>query len=249
MKLLHPVQMTENSGDASTRSISKQALGASLFLLFLIGSACAQQGVAPRIPRPASTEVSKPADKSFDYYVLALSWSPEHCASPAGQRSSLQCEGPRRYGFIVHGLWPQFEKGYPADCADTPMRLSSARRKDILEIMPSEGLMRHEWRKHGTCSGLEAEHYFERVEQAWAEVRIPPAFKNAGPQVEYSGAAIEQAFTNANPGMTPQMLGLTCSGTYLQEVRVCFNQNLKLRACSAEVDRSCRVAKIKVRPM
>ena len=55
---------------------------------------------------------------AFDFYVFSLSWSPSFCAS-AGERGGvsksqqIQCGGERPYAFVVHGLWPQYEKGFP----------------------------------------------------------------------------------------------------------------------------------------
>ena len=52
----------------------------------------------------------------FDYYSLVLSWSPTFCDSNAGRRARQQCGLNRRYAFVVHGLWPQHEKGWPQNC-------------------------------------------------------------------------------------------------------------------------------------
>src|SRR5438874_4074521 len=55
----------------------------------------------------------------FDFYVLSLSWSPSFCeqASERGndRRSGAQCGG-RPFSFVVHGLWPQYERGFPEYC-------------------------------------------------------------------------------------------------------------------------------------
>ncbi len=186
----------------------------------------------------------------FDYYVLSLSWSPDYCATPAGERDRFQCGGARRYDFVVHGLWPQFERGWPQDCAVEPLNLPAALKRDILEIMPSEKLMRHEWRKHGTCSGLTPQQYFESILTTWANVRIPAEFKQlTKTQVEFSPAEIEHRFVAANPGLKANMLSVNCSGRFLREVRVCLDKNLKFRACSAQVERGCSMSKIIVRPV
>ena len=60
----------------------------------------------------------------FDFYVLALSWSPSFCEA-SGERGTpprQQC-GERPYSFVVHGLWPQYEKGFPEYCQQPPPRL------------------------------------------------------------------------------------------------------------------------------
>src|SRR5690242_5822167 len=90
----------------------------------------------------------------FDYYLLSLSWSPQHCSTPAGSNDSMQCGEGRQFGFIVHGLWPQYERGFPSECADAgPVR--SGIVKQMLRLMPAEKLIQHEWATHGTCSGLD----------------------------------------------------------------------------------------------
>ncbi|MFO0364215.1 MAG: ribonuclease T2 family protein, partial [Acidobacteriota bacterium] len=97
--------------------------------------------------------------------MLSLSWSPQHCATPAGERDRMQCGGARQYDFILHGLWPQYERGWPQFC-ETGEQLSKAVIDGVLDIMPSVGLIRHEWRKHGVCSGDNAARYFDRARRA-----------------------------------------------------------------------------------
>jgi ribonuclease T2 len=46
------------------------------------------------------------APGAFDYYVLALSWSPQYCATATNNADRSQCSVP--HGFVVHGLWPQY---------------------------------------------------------------------------------------------------------------------------------------------
>jgi ribonuclease T2 len=197
-----------------------------------------------------SAQPRRTAPGQFDFYVLSLSWSPDYCASPAGSRDRLQCAGPRKYDFVVHGLWPQFERGWPEDCTNDPLNLGGALRRDVLEIMPAPRLLNHEWRKHGTCSGLSQQKYFEAILAAWANVRIPQMFKNlTKEQVEFAPAEIERKFVDANSGLRPNMISVSCNGRFLKEVRVCFDKDLKFRACSAQAERGCSMAKIIVRPV
>ena len=190
------------------------------------------------------------APGEFDFYVLSLSWSPDFCASPAGARDRFQCAGPKKFGFVVHGLWPQFERGWPEQCTTDGLNLPASLKRDILEIMPSQRLVTHEWRTHGTCSGLTSQQYFENILSTWATVRIPPELKTlTADHVEFSPAALEQKFVAANPGLKSNMVSVDCQGRFLKEVQVCFDKNLKFRACSAQVERGCSMAKIIVRPI
>jgi ribonuclease T2 len=182
------------------------------------------------------------AAASFDYYVFSLSWSPEYCAD--GNRTE-QCTGGRRYGFVVHGLWPQHQRGgFPSNCAGE-RRVARPIIDEMLEIMPSTKLIEHEWQKHGTCSGLSQKDYFKRTEDAYVLVKIPERFKQPLKRVETTTAEVRREFTRANPGLG---LVIACRGRFLQEVRTCFDKNLGVRACGTGVRDGCPSGKIILRP-
>jgi ribonuclease T2 len=185
----------------------------------------------------------------FDYWVLSLSWSPAHCAGPQGKRDDYQCAGERKYGFIVHGLWPQFERGWPVSCA-SGAGPDSTTIGEMLPTMPSPGLIRHEWQKHGTCSGLAPRQYFARIRDTFRSVRIPPDYREPLRQIIVKPAEIESRFAAANPGMTPLSIGVVCSGNgrFLQEVRLCLDKGMKPRPCSPDI-RDCRSAEIIMQPV
>ncbi len=186
----------------------------------------------------------------FDFYVLSLSWSPSWCATNRNSSNSRQCDPRENFGFIVHGLWPQNEHGYPQYC---PTRLSdrvpSQLGKRYLDIIPSMGLIGHEWRKHGTCSGLDQTGYFAKVREAYELVQIPPVLETLAKGVSASPDAVEKAFIAANKGLPRDAIAVTCSGKMIEEVRICFDKSLNFRAC-AEVDRSaCRLPNVKIPPI
>src|ERR1700716_2994268 len=113
----------------------------------------------------------------FDFYVLSLSWSPSFCEA-AGERGTppqQQC-GARPYSFVVHGLWPQYEKGFPEFCQQPAPRLDRNIVSSMLDLMPAPRLIFNEWDKHGTCSGLAPRAYFETVRKVRAQVKIPDAY-------------------------------------------------------------------------
>ncbi len=185
----------------------------------------------------------------FDYYMLSLSWSPQHCSTPTGERDRMQCGGTRQYDFILHGLWPQYERSWPQFC-ETGEQLSKPVIDGVLDIMPSTGLIRHEWRKHGVCSGDNAARYFDRARRAFRNVKIPAALQSPKRARTVAPAVIQREFLAANPGLPAEAVTVGCSGRFLQEVRVCLTKDLKARACSAEVAKqACRLPEIIVQPL
>lgn len=174
----------------------------------------------------------------FAYYVLTLSWSPAFCETPAGARSPEQCTGPRHYGFVVHGLWPQNESGWPESCAAGGAPAPTLVSK-MLDIMPSRKLIEHEWEKHGTCSGLSAEGYFEKVRAALGTIRIPEAY--VAPKQAFSTdlERIVAAFVTANPKLSPEKLAVRCKRE-LDEVRICLDKDLVPRPCGPDVRNACK---------
>lgn len=183
----------------------------------------------------------------FDYYVLALSWSPEYCASEGGARDRLQCVD-RRYGFVTHGLWPQYEKGYPRRCV-SGATLSYDTVKRMLDIMPSQALVRHEWQTHGTCSGNPPGVYFDLVRRYYSSIRIPKAFQEPTATILIEPAALKQRFLESNPALAAGMFAVVCSGRNLREVRVCLTKEGKPRPCGRDVRDQCSVDKAVLRPV
>src|SRR5690606_11393707 len=111
---------------------------------------------------------------AFDFYVLALSWSPSFCEvarerGQMGRSQQIQCGG-RPYSFVVHGLWPQYERGFPGYCQRPAPRLDRRVMSSMLDLMPAPGLIYSQWDKHGTCAGLTARNYFETIRKARASV-------------------------------------------------------------------------------
>jgi len=190
---------------------------------------------------------AEPVD--FDSYVLALSWSPTFCLQERGGRDNQQCRSGRPYGFVVHGLWPQRDAGPPPnDCGPAP-RIDDRLIRNMLDLMPSFGLVIHEWRSHGTCTGLPPEEFFATVRRAYGHVRIPAEFRNSDRPRDLAPAEIEAAFVRENPGLTRNMVAITCRDRLLQEVRICLSKELQYRPCPEVDRRSCRAGRIEVPPI
>jgi ribonuclease T2 len=185
---------------------------------------------------------SRNAAGQFDYYALVLSWSPTYC-SDEGEDDNTQCNrrDGKRYSFVLHGLWPQFEHGYPSAC-HLPRRpfVPQSVIDRMLDIMPSKGLVIHEYRTHGTCSGLDPNQYFSLAHRLFDGIAIPPRFQNPFEAQRVSPYDIRSEFLQANPSFAPNMIAIVCggSGKSLKEVRLCVAKDGKPRACGDNENQS-----------
>jgi ribonuclease T2 len=189
----------------------------------------------------------------FDYYVLSLSWSPSFCEEAQergnnGRGQQAQCGG-RPFSFVVHGLWPQYEHGYPEYCDRSKEWLERNIMTSMLDLMPAPGLIFNEWKKHGTCSGLAARAYFETIRKARAAVKIPEEYLQLSDTKTVTPTEIEDAFVKVNPGLKTEDMAVTCNRTRLSEVRICMGKDLQFRACDEVDRRSCRRDQVSMPPM
>jgi len=197
----------------------------------------------------ASAQGRRDVAGRFDYYLLSLSWSPSYCAD-AGDRDPAQCGRDRRFAFVVHGLWPQNERGWPANCASTQgADVPPALKQSMLDIMPSPRLVEHEWDDHGVCTGLTPQAYFGLTRRVRDKVVIPPAFRALDRTLMTTGAEVETAFVNANPGLRRDMIAVQCDRTRLKEVRVCVTKAGAFRSCGADVRDRCGADRVAMPPV
>lgn len=225
--------------------------------LFALLSCIAVLGCEPvEAEKAKSEQTSKlvdtmvPIGTGFDFYVLSLSWSPGYCASEGTNANSRQCDGPRRYEFVVHGLWPQFERGYPSDCeSEFGTELQNSLIESMLDIMPSYGLIKHEWRKHGRCSGLSPQDYFDVTRVAYEMITPPPSFNGLQQTMSVSPESVEKLFQAENKSIPTDGIAVTCKRKYLRDVRICMTKDLTTFRSCPEVDRNnCRSRSIAVAP-
>jgi ribonuclease T2 len=197
-------------------------------------------------------EVQQNEPGQFDFYVLSLSWSPSFCAAAAersgGNGSSLQC-GARPYSFVVHGLWPQYVKGFPEYCQVPAPRLNRTIVSSMLDLMPAPHLIFNEWDKHGTCTGLPARAYFDVVRKARAAVKIPPEYIDLEQPLTVTPEAVKEAFVKANGGLSADGLAVECDKKRLTEVRICLSKELQFRDCADVARRSCRRDQLLMPPL
>jgi ribonuclease T2 len=183
---------------------------------------------------------SRNAAGQFDYYVLALSWSPAYCAAEGDpERDALQCDGRRPFAFVAHGLWPQFERGYPEFCASRMRGVENDIQDGLLDIMPSRGLIRHQWSKHGVCSGLDQRQYFNLTRQYFQRIAVPLEYRALSAPLRVTGAQVEAAFLSANPALRRDGVAILCRGGRLREVRVCLSREGRPRPCGSDVRDAC----------
>ena len=176
----------------------------------------------------------------FDYYAMALSWSPEHCAIKPGDRE--QCA--RKLGFVLHGLWPQYQRGYPASC--TRERLDADMEQQFAGLYPSRFLYRHEWEKHGTCSGLSQEAFHQLASDLRQKVKIPAAYQSPEEPLRKNSFQLKADLASASEWLAPDNITVACAdgGRFLREIYICVNkEGADAVTCSAEMQkrerRSC----------
>ncbi|MCV2889666.1 ribonuclease T2 [Ruegeria aquimaris] len=176
----------------------------------------------------------------FDYYVLSLSWSPNWCETTGDARGEDQCSPRHDHGWILHGLWPQYQYGWPSYCRTAEAPPSRQMTAEMADIQGSSGLAWHQWKKHGTCTGLSAQNYFDLSREAYDSVVRPEVFRRLDRTVQLPARVVEEAFLKANPNLERDMLTVTCSGRYIAEVRICLSNSLKPVPCGRDVVRDCR---------
>ena len=199
----------------------------------------------PGAPAADATDDDRPPlpepPGAFDFYVLSLSWSPSYCEAEGERANRQQCAEERDLGFVTHGLWPQHERGWPEYCASRePDRVPDALVARYLDLIPSAGLIGHQWRKHGTCTGLAQTDYLATVRAARNAVSLPAALADTKARQRVDPDEVERDFLAANPGLAADGIAVTCESGLLREVRICLTKALAFRACPEVDRRACR---------
>lgn len=193
----------------------------------------------------------------FDYYALVLSWSPTYCEEEGDRRRSAQCR-PRRdrpYAFVLHGLWPQYERGFPNNCRiDGRPFVPNSVINAMLDVMPARGLIIHEYKKHGTCSGLTPARYYGAARKLFEFIKIPERYIAPRKAQFVSPRDVIDDFVKANPGLKPNMIAVSCRrsrSSQLRDVRICFTPKGRLRPCgqNERQRRLCRADRMYVPPV
>ena len=177
----------------------------------------------------------------FDYYVLSLSWSPTWCAIEGDRRGSPQCDADKDFGWVLHGLWPQYERGWPSYCPAGERNPSRADTAAMADIMGTSGSAWHQWNKHGRCSGLSSDDFYLLAREAYGRVTRPDIFRKIADPIRLPAAVVEEAFLEANPDLEADQITITCKAGRIQEARICLTRSLELRRCGNDVIQDCRM--------
>jgi ribonuclease T2 len=187
----------------------------------------------------ATTPLHADEAGDFDYYVMALSWSPNWCALEGDDRQSPQCDAAADFGWVLHGLWPQYETGWPQDCFSSHAAPSRRMTEGMADIMGTSGLAWYQWNKHGACSGLPPADYYALARLAFDSISRPSVFLGLRNQIALPASLVEEAFIAENPALDPPEITITCRDGYIQEARICLTRDLEPRRCGADVIRDC----------
>lgn len=198
------------------------------------------------LPLPAAAQ-DRAGD--FDYYVMSLSWSPNWCAIEGDARNSPQCDPDADFGWILHGLWPQYEFGYPEYCRTSERPPGRNETADMADVMGTSGLAWHQWRKHGVCSGLSSADYYALSREAYGQITRPQVLRQLDRSVTLPATLIEEAFLRENPTLTADQITITCRDGYIQEARICLTRELDFRECGMDVLRDCALSSAKFEPI
>lgn len=212
----------------------------ALILLSLLAG-CRSTKTSLRPPEPAARPAAEQARAAaqFDFYLLNLSWSPEFCHS---HPTAAECAAHST--FVLHGLWPQNNNGsYPQNCSSAPGPSDPSQFSDIY---PDPSLLEHEWKTHGTCSGLPPDDFFSSARKAFHSVTIPPRLAGLQSQISLPPNQILGLFTASNPHLPQAALALSCGNNYLTAVEACLDKSLQPIACSGV--RSCRANTVRIPP-
>lgn len=178
----------------------------------------------------------------FDYYVMALSWSPNWCALEGDSRHDPQCDRGTGTTFVLHGLWPQYEQGWPSYCRTGERDPSRSETAAMADVFGGAGAAFYQWKKHGRCSGLSSRDYYALARRAFQSIKISSVFPKINKDLKVPAEVIEGAFLEANPGLKRDQVTVTCTQGRIQEVRICLTKELEPRRCGADTLRDCRMS-------
>jgi ribonuclease T2 len=185
--------------------------------------------------------------QTYDFFILALSWSPTYCASSAKRGETPQCRNPANNGFVVHGLWPQARDGARLRCQSDRSEFSKALFERALEVFPDLRLAQNQWQRHGHCFGYPADAYLELTARAKSKIAIPDNLRSINTALSLDPDVIRSGFIAANSGLARDSISVSCRKSILVEVLLCLKSDLSgFESCPQVTKRSCPAAMISV---
>ena len=183
--------------------------------------------------------------QSFDYYTFTLSWSPEYCHENPSNHSS-ECNANAKWGFVVHGLWPdKNDRSDPQGCPATPFDPGAAVPSGLDAIMPRE-ILKHEWEKHGVCSGMSEHAYFEKIISLYGQISIP--IHDTGKDQQIAPSALRNQLSKANAGFPPSSFSIQDLKNSLVAVRACLDKSFAPISCPQHGDTRNTPITVRARP-
>lgn len=184
---------------------------------------------APKTVRPDGPVRRKPVGS----YILAVSWSPEYCRF-GSSLNTMQCSGSNgRFGFVLHGLWPQGARGAPPQWCSTRLRPSPELIRRNLCMTPVPWLLAHEWAKHGSCMVKRPETYFKVSAILWRSLRWPDADRLSRDK-DLTAGKLREAFVLRNPDWRADQIGINTSRNgWLRGIRLCYGKDFMPRTCTS----------------
>ena len=221
-------------GRSALRSASSPLLALCLIVPTIASAQAYQCRMPQRVSVPQVTPDSRARILPVTGYTLALSWAPEFCKGRETQaRHRTQCSGRNgRFGFVVHGLWPESRGSWPQFCP-TRGKLTPAELRRNLCMMPSARLVARQWVKHGSCMTRRPETYFKVTRILWDSLRWPD-YDRISRQDGLTAGDIRKAFFDANPGWRRDAIGVHLdSRGWLEEIRLCYSARLRPTRCDS----------------
>jgi len=189
------------------------------------------------------------ASSDFSYYLLVLSYAPDFCDQPGGNKDWRECGAGRHVGFVVHGLWPQGDDSRGPENCGPASPVSRAIVQATLNYIPTEALIQHEWAAHGTCSGWSAADYFAALRKARDSLTLPADLNQPSRKLSFSPGQIASRFAAANPKYPQTAFRASCyRDAELEEVRVCLGRDLSPRGCGSGAGK-CTFANVTLLPV
>ncbi len=230
-----------------------RALATVSGLLALPALALAQSECTPPQSLPVGRAIFPPPGSTVSTpltgYILALSWSPQFCkVNGDDKRHAAQCASPNRFGFVVHGLWPDGEgRADPQWCKRVPAVPAKVLKQHFCAI-PSASLMQHEWAKHGSCIESDPDRYFSAAMRVYSALYFPDM--NALIRSQANVGALTAAFVAANPGLAPDMLRVNQTPLgWLEQVQICLDRGYRPKSCPSDIGGASDDSRLRIWPM